>query len=342
MADRRFYAKAGPFSLTHLATLVQADVQAATADLDISDVAGLASASAADISFLANAKYTDSLTASRAGAVLVAEKHKDKVPDTAQALVCADPYRAMAEISCLFYPQAARAMPMPGTGQQQQSVHPEAELGENVTIGYGAMVEAGAQIGDGTIIAAGAVIGAGVAIGRDCLIGANCVIGFALIGDRVIIHANTTIGSDGYGYAPGASHFKIPQLGRVIIQADVEIGANCTIDRGSMEDTQIGEGSKLDNQVHMAHNVKIGRHCFLTGQNGLAGSASLGDYVQMGGQAGIAGHVHVGDKTMVGAQALVLKSVPENSTVSGTPARPLQELYRDQAFIRTMRRGEGK
>ena len=342
MADRRFYANAGPFPLTHLATLVKAEYDVAAANVDISDVAGLASAGAGDISFLANAKYANSLSASRAGAVLVAQKHKDKVPETAQALICADPYRAMAEISCLFYPQAARAMPMPGTGQQQESVHPEAELGEHVTIGYGAMVEAGAQIGDGTIIAAGAVIGAGVAIGRDCLIGANCVIGFALIGDRVIIHANTTIGSDGFGYAPGAAHFKIPQLGRVIIQADVEIGANCTIDRGSMEDTQIGEGSKLDNQVHMAHNVKIGRHCFLTGQNGLAGSASLGDYVQMGGQAGIAGHVHVGDNTMVGAQALVLKSVPNNSTVSGTPARPLQELYRDQAFIRTLRKRDSQ
>lgn len=340
MADERFYQRFGPFSFDELAG--QAAFQAPQSDVKLSDIASLETAGASELSFFSNPKLSDQLAATAAGAVLIKASHADLCPDATLPLICDDPYRAMAQISQAFYPLAARARHMPGGMQDGHNVHPDAKIGEGVVIAQNAIIGPGVEIGNGSYIGAGAVIGHGVVIGRDCTIGANATIGYALIGDRVIIHSGAAIGVDGFGYAPGASHVKIPQLGRVILQADVEIGANCGIDRGALGDTVIGEGSKLDNLVHIAHNVQLGRHCFLTALCAVAGSSTLGDYVQMGGQSAVGGHVSIGNRCVIAANASVLSSFPDGTEVAGIPARPRLDVYRDLAFLSRLRkRGKG-
>jgi UDP-3-O-[3-hydroxymyristoyl] glucosamine N-acyltransferase len=218
-------------------------------------------------------------------------------------------------------------------------VHPTARLESGVTIDPGAVIGPRAEIGAGTVIAAGAVVGPNVHIGRDCAIGAGVSIIHALIGDRVIIHPGCRIGQDGFGYLMGAAgHVKIPQIGRVIIQDDVEIGANTTIDRGAMSDTVIGEGTKIDNLVQIAHNVLIGRHCVLASQTGISGSAVIGDNVMTGGQVGIADHVTIGAGAALGAKAGVMHDVPPGARWVGAPAKPVKQFFREVAALERLAR----
>ena len=335
MADPRFYDKAGPFSVATLAQIVGGRYDGPP-DTLLADIAALDEAQADEIAFLSDRKLADKLDGCQAGAVLVSEGLLAEKAE--RVIICADAYLAMAQVAQQFYPQATRCLPMPGDLQEGHAIHPTAKLEENVQVGAGAVIGPRAEIGRDTVIAAGAIIGHGVVIGRGCSIGAHSVIGYALLGDNVIVASLVTIGSDGYGFVPGKTHTKIPQLGRVIVQANVEIGTACTIDRGSLSDTVIGEGSKLDNQVHVAHNVIIGRHCLITAQCCLAGSTVLGDYVQMGGRSGVVNHLSVGDHSRIGAGAGVLRSLPPYSDVSGIPARPRSEVYRDAAFVSRLRR----
>jgi UDP-3-O-[3-hydroxymyristoyl] glucosamine N-acyltransferase len=222
-------------------------------------------------------------------------------------------------------------------------VHPTARLEANVTVDPLAVIGAHAEIGGGAVIAAGAVIGPSVCIGRDCAIGAGATIQHALIGDRVIIHPGVRIGQDGFGYLPGPKgHQKIPQTRRVIIQDDVEIGANSTIDRGATRDTVIGEGTKIDNLVQIGHNTSIGRHCVLVSQTGISGSCNVGDYVMMGGQVGLADHLTIGDGAMLGARAGVVTDVPAGARYNGWPAQPSREWLRGVSWVRRMARHAGK
>ena len=212
-----------------------------------------------------------------------------------------------------------------------------------MTIDPLAVVGPGAEIGAGTLIAAGAVIGPGVAIGRDCAIGAGATVTHALIGDRVIIHPGVRIGQDGFGFLPSPKgHQRIPQTRCVIIQDDVEIGANATIDRGSTRDTVIGEGTKIDNLVQIAHNVSIGRHCLIAGQTGISGSAEVGDFVMMGGQVGLADHVTVGAGAMLGAQSGYMSDVPAGARWIGSPAQPVRDFMKGVAVLRRLVRRAGK
>jgi UDP-3-O-[3-hydroxymyristoyl] glucosamine N-acyltransferase len=221
-------------------------------------------------------------------------------------------------------------------------VHPTARLESGVTIDPGAVIGPRAEIGTGTVIGAGTVVGPNVHIGRDCAIAPNVSIIHALIGDRVIIHPGCRIGQDGFGYLMGAAgHLKVPQIGRVIIQDDVEIGANTTIDRGAMSDTVIGEGTKIDNLVQIAHNVLIGRHCVLASQTGISGSAVIGDNVMMGGQVGIADHVTIGAGAALGAKAGVMHDVPAGARWVGAPAKPVKQFFREIAALERLA-GHGK
>jgi UDP-3-O-[3-hydroxymyristoyl] glucosamine N-acyltransferase len=222
-------------------------------------------------------------------------------------------------------------------------VHPAARLEANVTVDPLAVIGADAAIGAGTVIAAGAVIGPGVRIGRDCAIGAGATIQHALIGDRVIIHPGVRIGQDGFGYLPSPQgHQKIPQTRRVIIQDNVEIGANSTIDRGSNRDTIIGEGTKIDNLVQIGHNCSIGRHCIIVSQTGISGSVKVGDYVMMGGQVGIADHFTIGDGAMLAARSGVITDVPAGARYNGWPAQPARDWLRGVTWLRRMARNAGK
>jgi len=214
-------------------------------------------------------------------------------------------------------------------------VHPTARIESGVIIDPGAVIGPRAEIGAGTVIGPTALIGPGVRIGRDCVIGAGATLVHTLIGDRVIIHACTRVGQDGFGYVPGAAgHGKVPQVGRVIIMDGVEIGANATIDRGAIRDTVIGEGTKIDNLVQIAHNVEIGRHCVLAAHTGISGSCTIGDYVMMGGRVGLADNITVGSGAMIGAAAGVMTDVPAGEKWVGTPAMPMKEFFKGVAALR--------
>ena len=213
-------------------------------------------------------------------------------------------------------------------------MHPLARLEAGVTVDPGAVIGPHAEIGSGTMVGASAVIGPHVRIGRDCAIGAHASLSHALVGNRVIIHPGARIGQDGFGFAMSArGHLKVPQVGRVIIQDDVEIGANSTVDRGANRDTIIGEGSKIDNLVQIGHNVRIGRHCVIVAQVGISGSTDIGDFAVIGGQAGITGHLTIGSGAQVAAQSGVMNNVPPGARWGGSPAKDIREWFKTIAGV---------
>ena len=282
------------------------------------------------------------LAATRASACLVAPAFAARVPEGTAALVMAQPYRGFALALQLFYPDAMFPKAAHGASGEPP-IHPSARLEEGVTVEPGAVVGREAQIGRGTTIAAGAVVGYRVTIGRGCYVGPGASVMHALVGDRVILHAGVRIGQDGFGFAMGPKgHLKVPQIGRVIIQDDVEIGANSCVDRGALKDTVIGEGTKIDNLVQIGHNVVIGRHCVIVGQVGISGSAELGDFVVMGGQSGVVGHIKVGTGAQIAGGSHAKDDVPAGARMGGTPAVPFIEWARQLAAIKRLTQKEGR
>ena len=330
MADPRFFKKAGPFDLKTIAAKISAEIRNDDGSLKIDDVAPLDAAGPSQISFFDNPKYKDALTQTKAGAVILAPSAVEFAPEGAALLVVDMAYPSYAAVALMFYPHVSAA---PGVSPAAH-VDPSAKLADDVTIGTGAVISAGVEIGAGSSVGPNTVIGEGVMIGRNCAIAANVTLSHTLIGDRVIIHPGARIGQDGFGFAMGAhGHQKIPQLGCVVIQDDVDIGANTTIDRGSGPDTVIGAGSKIDNQVQLAHNVVIGRNCVIVSQVGISGSAKLGDFVVAGGQVGIAGHLEIGDGAMLAARTGVPSDLPGGQQYGGTPARPMSQWRRELAAV---------
>ena len=257
------------------------------------------------------------------------------------ALLLSDqPYRSYALAAQAFYPDSVRSSDTygePGKICEGAHVHSSARLGDEVTVEPGAVVSAGAEIGSGTVIASGAIIGKNVTIGRNSYIGPAASVAFAHVGDRVIIHAGVRIGQDGFGFAMGLpTHEKIPQLGRVIIQDDVEVGANTTIDRGAGPDTIIGAGTKIDNLVQIGHNVVIGQGCIIVAQCGISGSTELGDYVALGARAGLIGHLKIGDGVQIAGRSSVIHNIPAGARWGGTPAKPVREWQRELIAIQRL------
>jgi UDP-3-O-[3-hydroxymyristoyl] glucosamine N-acyltransferase len=336
-----FFHRSGPFALRTIAEAVGAEpVGTAEGDRQIDDLRPLREAGPSHLTFLENRKYAAHLASTRAAACLLAPRDRGQAPSGTVAVASTAPYRAFARALGLFYADAlhpkAAASPADPSGRL---VDPTAEVGNGVTIEPGAIVGREARIGAGTTVAAGAVVGYRVRIGCDCYIGPGAVVTHALIGDRVIVHAGVRIGQDGFGFAMGGhGHLKVPQIGRVIISDDVEIGANSTVDRGSLSDTVIGEGTKIDNLVQIAHNVAIGRHCIIVAQSGIAGSAELGDFVVMGAQSGVLGHVKVGNGAQIAGMAHVKDDVEAGARMGGTPARPFKEWARSLAALRQLAR----
>ncbi len=336
MTEPHFYKKPPVVTVSKVAEWAGAEIKKGDGAEAIKNVAPLEDAVSGDLVFLDNNKYFSHLENTQATACLIAPRFADRVPEHVVPLVVAEPYRAYAKVLSMLYPDGNR----PLTVLQRDGISPSAQVAEtavleaNVTVEAGAVIGPGAEIGADTYVGPNAVIGANCRIGRKCSIGANTTCQHAVIGNGVIIHPGVCIGQDGFGFAMGMSgHLKVPQIGRVIIQDDVEIGANTTIDRGANRDTMIGEGTKIDNQVQIAHNVVIGRHCILVSQVGIAGSATLGDYVAIGGQSGVNGHVKVGSGTQVAAVSSVYEDLPGGGKYGGVPAKPLKDWFREVTAV---------
>jgi UDP-3-O-[3-hydroxymyristoyl] glucosamine N-acyltransferase len=332
-----FFERAGPFPLRAVADTTGSQLaERADPDLEIKDVRPLDSATKGDLSFVDNPKYLPLLAETRASACLVAPKFAGKVPEGTAALVMLEPYRGFAKALGMFYPGAMKPRTArDGTLSAASHIHPSAAIEADATVEPGAVIGPEARIGHGTTIAAGCVIGYRVHIGRDCYVGPNASLVHALVGNRVTIHAGVAIGQDGFGFAMGKSgHLKVPQIGRVIIQDDVEIGANSTIDRGALRDTIVGEGTKIDNLVQIGHNVIIGRHCIIVSQTGISGSSELGDFVALGGQVGVVGHLKIGAGAQIAGSSNVRGDVPPGARWGGTPAKPIRLWFRELTVLR--------
>lgn len=331
-----FFERSGPFTLAEIAKATGAQLPPGSdGSARLVDIRPLNEAGAQHLSFVDNRKYLAQLSQCRAGACLIASAFVDRLPKGITPLVTPAVYRGFALALQLFYADAMR--PKVARAGGTRPVDETALIEPGAEIEPGAIVGPEVQIGRGSRVAAGAVIGYRCTIGRDCYIGPGATVAHAMLGNRVIVHAGVRIGQDGFGFAmSGRGHLKVPQIGRVIIQDDVEIGANSCVDRGALKDTVIGEGSKIDNLVQIGHNAILGRNCVIVGQTGIAGSAILEDFVVMGGQSGVVGHTRIGQGSQIAGGSHVKDDVAPRSRLIGTPARPIKDWLRENRALQRL------
>jgi len=300
-------------------------------DLVIDGVRPLEEAGPNHLSFLHNPKYRKKVAASRAGAIIVDDP---ELAPGKNLLVTEHPYLAHARALEIFHPEE---LPPPGV-HPSAVVDPQAELEAGVSVGPCAVVSAGCRIGEGTVVGGGVFLGRDVRVGRNCRIHPRVVIEDGCrVGDRCILHAGVVLGADGFGFATvDGVHHKVPQVGIVVVEDDVEIGANTCVDRAALGETRIRRGAKIDNLVQIAHNVEVGEGSLIVAQVGISGSTRLGHHVILGGQAGVSGHLSIGDGAMAGGQSGIIKDVPDGAFVAGYPAQPYQEWVRNMALVRNL------
>ena len=331
--DPRFFERLPALTVGDLAERIGGEVSRG-GDRTVSAVAPLAVAGAADVAFLGDRRFMPALADSRAGCVVVPASAVDAAPAKAAVIVSGEAQAAWARASLLLHRPIALI----------QAANPE-EAAEDETVVFepGVVLGAGARIGRGTRIGANTVIGPGVQIGRDCVIGSSVTIGFALIGDRVRLLSGARIGEPGFGAAGSRTGpVDVPQLGRVILQDGVSIGANTCIDRGAYDDTVIGENTKIDNLCMVGHNCVIGRSCLMAAHTGLSGSVTVGDGVMFGGKAGVGDHLTIGEGARVAAGAGVLQDIPAGETWSGYPAKPLRQFLREAVWLAKQTSGKAR
>ena len=334
MAQPTFFEQPPSSTLAELAALTQARlVDASRGGRQVRGLASLDEAGPMHLTFFDNLKYAGQLASTKAGACLVNERFEASVPAHVAVLRAVHPFREFVKIARALHSDALRPQSWFGNAGIAPSavIDPSAHLEDGVIVDPLAVIGPKVEIGAGTVIGSGAVIGANVRIGRDCNVGARSAIQFALLGNNVLIHPGCSIGQDGYGFVffGPDGHLKVPQTGRVLIQNDVEIGAGTTIDRGSLRDTVIGEGTKIDNQVQIGHNVTIGRHCLLAAQIGLAGSLTIGDNVALGAKVGINNHLRIGDGAQVTAMSGVKDDIPAGGRWGGFFAKPTRQWFKE-------------
>ena len=329
----RFFARTGPHTLAVIAASV--GCEASGSGVLISGLASLEDAGPDQISFLGNPRHAILLERTKAGAVIVSPGLRDKVPAGSMALLSSTPVLTWARVAALFHPTPAVRAGVHPTA----CLAPDAVVDGSAEVSAHAVIGARAEIGPRCLIGPGATVGDGVVMGADCRIGSHASVTHSILGARVYVYPGARVGQEGFGFEMTEAGFvSVPQLGGVILENDVEIGANSTIDRGALRDTVIGSASRLDNLVQVAHNVRIGRYCAIAAQCGIAGSVEIGDFVVMGGQAAIAPHVTIGAKARIGAQAGVMSDIEEGAIVVGSPARPRNEFFREIATLRKQAR----
>ncbi len=333
--DPRFFGRTGPHGLVALVAAAGGRLPITGSDRPLRGIAPLQDAGPEELSFVDNRKYLDTLAATRAGAVIVHPALALRVPPGTAAILTPEPYAAWARAAALFHPSppVRPGIHPSAVVERDASVDPTAEVGPLAVIGAGVVIGARCRIGPG------AVIGENVVLGVDCRIGSVASVTHALLGARVYVYPGARIGQEGFGFAATSTGFiTVPQLGRVILEDDVEVGANSTVDRGAGPDTVIGAGSRLDNLVQIGHNVRMGRCCVVVAQAGISGSTVLEDFVVVAAQAGLTGHLRIGVKARVGAQAGVISDVGAGSDVVGSPALPVREFFRGVATLRRLAR----
>jgi len=336
MADARFFMYSGSKTLTEIMTVSETEIHGdlpvgVSKESSFNDVATLDAASAKDIAVFHNRKYLSSLDSSQAGVIIIEPQFADRCPSTAVVLSSASPYRSYAQLATAFYPSHDSFR----TGTDTfNPIHPSATIGLNCTFEAGVVIGENVEIGSNSFIGANTVIGKGVKLGSHCKIASNVTITNALIGNHVILHTGVRVGQAGFGFhMDKRGHFPVPQLGRVIIEDYVDVGANTTIDRGSSEDTIIGAGSRIDNLVMIAHNVQIGRGCVIVAQVGISGSTKVGDHTAIGGQAGLSGHLTIGRGVQIAAQSGIMRDIEDGQVVGGSPAVPAKQWHRQTVAL---------
>ena len=314
-------------TLSEIAAYLQATV-VGDGSVEIRDIKGFDEAGEGDLTFLANPKYRKKIASTAASAILVSQPVEWAGKNF---IVVKDPYGALARLLALFYPEEQEFQGV----SPDAFVDPDAAVSEGATVYAGAFVGRDARVGRGSVLYPGAYLGPGASVGEDSILYPNVTVyRRCIIGNRVILHAGVVVGSDGFGFAnPGVENRKVPQVGIVQIDDDVEVQANTTIDRGTLGKTWIQRGAKIDNLVQIAHNVVIGENSIVVAQVGISGSTRLGRRVIIGGQAGLVGHIHVGDNVMIAARAGINKDIPASRIMSGAPAVPHQDWLRLNAHI---------
>jgi UDP-3-O-[3-hydroxymyristoyl] glucosamine N-acyltransferase len=340
MTNKSFFNNKGPFSLNHLISSINATAYLNGKKIDIidhkitvSDINTLEKASSNELSFFTNTKYVEQYKKSHALACITSEKFLAKAPQDVFILITDNPYADFARIMTLFYPNS----PVKPGISKNAYIHQTAVISENCEIAHNVTIGSEVKIGANTKIYPGVFINEKVQIGSNCTIHHNVTLSNCCIGNNIIIHAGTRIGQDGFGYAfDNYQHIKVPQIGRVIIGNNVEIGANCTIDRGAIDDTIIGDMCKIDNLVQIGHNVILDTGCIIVSQVGISGSTELGKYVVVGGQVGLSGHIKIGDGVQIAAQSGVMQNIEAKQIVGGSPSLPIRQWHKQTAILKKL------